>query len=417
MGWKQIYARKDNVTLRLYGVTGDGKAIVAVGPNDEGRRVLFSIALDGSGETILYVDPSADVDGVVLDPFTRTILAVQAGGLQQRFHWLDADAQSRFEKATRPFKDRRIGVTGQSQDGNRLVLNVSGPSHAPVYYLVDLTAHTADIVGEEYPGLVNAELGEVRGITYSARDETKIPAYLTLPPGVEARNLPMVVLPHGGPESHDDFDFDWWAQFLASRGYAVLQPQFRGSSGYGDSYRRAGYKQWGGLMQDDVTDGVKAMVAQQIADPKRICIVGASYGGYAALAGAAFTPDLYKCAASISGVSDLPTMLGATKVRSGDESDLLAHWRDSIGAPTDKSVIEHSPARAADRITIPILLLHGLDDTVVPIAQSEIMAAALDKAKKKYAFVKLKGEDHWMSSGDTRLQIMTELEKFLAENL
>jgi dipeptidyl aminopeptidase/acylaminoacyl peptidase len=227
----------------------------------------------------------------------------------------------------------------------------------------------------------------------------------------------MVVLPHGGPEAHDDYEFDWWAQFLASRGYAVLQPQFRGSSGFGDEYRRAGYGQWGGLMQDDVTDGVNAMIAQKIADPKRICIVGASYGGYAALAGAAFTPDLYKCAVSISGVSDLPVMLGATKIRGGDESNALAYWRDSIGSPTDKAVIDRSPARAADRIKVPVLLIHGLDDTVVPIAQSELMAGALENAKKKYTFVKVKGEDHWMSNSESRQQIMKELEKFLAENL
>jgi dipeptidyl aminopeptidase/acylaminoacyl peptidase len=272
-------------------------------------------------------------------------------------------------------------------------------------------------VGDEYPALADAPLGEVRSLSYKARDGTSIPAYLTLPPGAAQKNLPLVVLPHGGPEARDEYEFQWWPQFLATRGYAVLQPQFRGSTGYGDAFRRAGYGQWGGLMQDDVTDGVKAMIEQGIADPKRVCIVGASYGGYAALAGAAFTPDLYRCAVSVSGVSDLPAMLGTERTQSGDESNSVAYWKESIGSPYDKNVIERSPARAAQQVRIPILLIHGLDDTVVPIAQSETMARELDKAGKPYSFVKLTGEDHWMSRAETRLEIMKEIEKFLGSNL
>ena len=231
------------------------------------------------------------------------------------------------------------------------------------------------------------------------------------------KSLPLVVLPHGGPESRDNYAFDWWAQFLATRGYAVLQPQFRGSIGFGDAFRLAGRRQWGGLMQDDVTDGVRAMIEEQIADARRVCIVGASYGGYAALAGAAFTPELYKCAVSVNGVSDLPEMLEGVRARSGAESDPVAYWRDTVGSAFDKNVIERSPARAADRIQVPILLMHGMDDSVVPIAQSEAMARALGKLNRKFSFIRLSGEDHWLSRGETRLKVLTEIEKFLAENL
>ena len=197
----------------------------------------------------------------------------------------------------------------------------------------------------------------------------------------------------------------------------ALQPQFRGSTGFGDTFRRAGYHQWGLLMQDDITDGVKDTIAQGIADPKRICIVGASYGGYAALAGAAFTPDLYKCAVSIGGVSNLPEMLGWTKGRHGKESNSVAYWGESIGSAFDKNVIERSPALAADRIRIPILLLHGVDDTVVPLAQSEDMARALAEAERPATLIKLPGEDHWLSRPATRLQVLREIEKFLHANL
>src|SRR6185312_7286448 len=173
-----------------------------------------------------------------------------------------------------------------------------------------------------FPALANATLGEVRMLTYKARDGADVPAYLTLPPGSNGKNLPLVLFLHGGPESRDDYVFDWFAQFLASRGYAVLQPQFRGSTGFGDAWRKAGYRQWGLRMQDDVTDGVKALVEQGVADAKRVCIVGASYGGYAALAGAAFTPNLYKCVVSMSGPGDLAEFLKSRRKKFGADSDV-----------------------------------------------------------------------------------------------
>jgi dienelactone hydrolase len=416
-GWDEIYARTDGVTLDLSGVTADGTAIVATGPNGAGRRVVYSIALNGSGNQVLFEDPTYDVGGIIEDRFDGTPVGVWLGGPAQEARWFDRKAQARYESVARAFKGSSVAVYGRSQDGHRVLARVDSPSRPAVYYLVDFTKHSADIVGDEYPGLAQAALGEVRAISYKARDGTPIPAYITLPPGVAERTLPLVVLPHGGPESRDAFAFDWWAQFLATRGYLVLQPQFRGSTGFGDAFRLAGYGQWGRLMQDDVTDGVRAMIEQGLADPKRVCIVGASYGGYTALAGAAFTPDLYRCAISVSGVSDLPAMLGAKRAQAGDESDVIAYWHESIGSPFDKNVIERSPARAADRVHIPILLIHGLDDTVVPVEQSEMMARALDKSHGRYAFVRLKGEDHWMSRAETRLQVMKEIEKFLAANL
>jgi dipeptidyl aminopeptidase/acylaminoacyl peptidase len=228
------------------------------------------------------------------------------------------------------------------------------------------------------------------------------------------RDLPLVVMPHGGPEDRDETGFDWLAQFLASRGYAVLQPQFRGSTGLGRAHANAGRQQWGLRMQDDVTDGVRALITEGIVDPKRVCIVGWSYGGYSALAGAAFTPDLYACAASIGGVSDLPVMLATISRDSGRESDAFAYWREHIGSPFNADVIGKSPARAAMAVRAPVLLLHGTDDTVVPIEQSRLMATALRAAKKPVELIELTGEDHWMkTSSESRIRTLTELERFL----
>jgi dipeptidyl aminopeptidase/acylaminoacyl peptidase len=308
-------------------------------------------------------------------------------------------------------------LRSSSRDAKRVLVKVSTPSTPAMYYLVDFAKGTADIAGEEYPTLAQVPMGELRAITYKARDGQEIPAYLTLPPSAPEQALPMIVLPHGGPEARDYPEFDWLAQFLATRGYVVLQPQFRGSTGFGEAFRLAGYRQWGRLMQDDVTDGVRAMVDQKIADPSRICIVGASYGGYAALAGAAYTNSLYRCAVSISGVSDLPKFIQYQTAQYGDESDAVSDWRDLIGSPLSADVVNRSPARAAVNVTASVLLIHGLDDTVVPFEQSKAMDAAMKAAGKQCRLVTLKAEDHWLSRSDTRTQVLTELEQFLAENL
>jgi dipeptidyl aminopeptidase/acylaminoacyl peptidase len=375
------------------------------------------LPLDGSATRPLLDDEANDVSDIDYDRITRVPVSVLLGGADQEVRWLDKDAEKRFRSIANAFKGKRVAVYGRSEDGKRVIAQVDSPSNPPVYYFVDLAKGTADTVGEAYPALIDVKLGDVRVISYKARDGTSVPAYLTIPPGSEGKNLPLVVLPHGGPEARDDYAFGWWAQFLAVRGYAVLQPQFRGSTGFGVAWRAAGRRQWGGLMQDDVTDGVKAMIEQGVADGTRVCIVGASYGGYSALAGAAFTPDLYRCAVSVNGVSDLPAMLGYEKQHSGSESDDLAYWRDHIGPAGDPNVIAKSPVRAASQIKAPVLLMHAVNDTVVPESQSERMARELRQLNKKVTFVPLAGEDHWLSQSATRVQMLKELEKFLAEQL
>jgi dipeptidyl aminopeptidase/acylaminoacyl peptidase len=283
--------------------------------------------------------------------------------------------------------------------------------------MIDYVTKKADIVGEPYPALTEEPHGTVREFDYKARDGYGLFGYLTLPPGAGEKNLPLVVLPHGGPESRDTADFDWWSQFLASRGYAVLRPQFRGSTGLGDAHRLAGRGQWGLRMQDDVTDGVTALIEQGIADPERVCIVGASYGGYAALAGAAFTPELYACAISVAGVSDLPEMLAHDEKIHGEEDDSSYYWKESIGTRDDPRLGQKSPARYAGNFRAPVLLLHGSNDSVVPFAQSQLMANALKAAGKPHQLITLDSEDHWLSGSVTRIRLLTEIEKFLAAHI
>lgn len=419
LAWRKIYEVTDCDSLSLVSFSADKKALLSLGRAcGEDRAKIWSMPLDGAPMKALVEDAALEVDGAYTDPISGALIGVDLGGPDQPSRWLDAQIEKRINGLHRSFGARWVHMVSRSADGQRVVARVEDEAHPPTYYLVDYGAKKADILNEAYPLLAKVKLGAVRNFNFEARDKYPLTAYLTLPPDAPAKNLPLVVMPHGGPESRDDPGFDWLAQFLASRGYAVLQPQFRGSSGFGQAHADAGRQQWGLRMQDDVTDGVQAVIAQEIADPRRVCIVGWSYGGYAALAGAAFTPELYACAVSIAGVSDLPSMLGwdFTNSNRSRESNSVTYWREHIGAADDPRVIAKSPARVASTVRAPILLIHGIDDTVVPIAQSQRMARALQAAGKTYEFIELPSEDHWMmTSSASRIRTLTELERFLGK--
>ena len=417
--WRRLYRSTDCDSFNLESFTKDKSAVVAVGRAcGDDRSKVWSIPLDGTPMASLFEDPALDVVGTHTDPVDGTLLGISLGGPDQPTRWLDPQFERRLKGLHKSFGARWVTPVSRSANGQRMVAKVEDDLHPPIYYLVDFDAKSADIVNEAYPQLVGAKLGTVRDFNYEARDKYALTAYLTVPPGAEEMNLPLVVMPHGGPEDRDSPGFDWLAQFLASRGYAVLQPQFRGSTGFGKAHADAGRHQWGLRMQDDVTDGVRALIEKGVADPKRVCIVGWSYGGYAALAGATFTPDMYACAVSIAGVSDLPEMVALVSRLGGRESDSFAYWRDHIGTPTDPLVIAKSPARFAGAVRAPVLLIHGVDDTVVPISQSQHMARALRASRAPSELIELPGEDHWMmTSSASRIRTLTELERFLWKNI
>jgi len=415
LAWDEIY-RADRETA-LEGLTADGKSIVTIESGKDGHAKLLARPLDGSGPKVLLEDPNLDVTGVIADRFDGAPAGVELSGIQPQIRWLDPAIEGHVKALQASFPGREVALYSPDRDRMQWIARVSGPSAPPVFYLIDYASHRADIVGEEYPDLTGVKLGAVRAFTYRARDGAEIPAYLTTPPDAGGQPLPLVVMPHGGPRARDDYDFDWWAQFLATRGYAVLQPQFRGSTGFGQAFADAGVRQWGRLMQDDVTDGVKALIDQRIADPHRICIVGASYGGYAALAGVAFTPDLYACAVSVNGVSDLLSMQAYEAQHNGSDSNAVAYWRTEIGSAFDGKVAEKSPDRAAAQVRVPVLLIQSTDDTVVPFAQSKMMWSALHEAGKNATLLTLPGDDHWLSRSETRLAVLQAIEAFLERNL
>lgn len=417
--YRIIYEHTDP-DFNTIGLAADGQSVLALGARGGDRVRLWSIPFTGGGPQPLYQDPEHDVEGVVRDIYDRRLLGVSVGGLEQRVHWLDSAAESRVKSLEAALPGRRIQIAGYTRDGKTVLAFAGSRNHPGVYYLIDFATNRAEVVGQEYPQLAKVALGKVSNITYPARDGYKVPAYLTLPAGATAstKDLPLVVLPHGGPRARDSgVGFDWWSQFVASRGYAVLQPQFRGSTGFGQKHELAGYRQWGQLMQHDVTDGVKYLVESGMVNPDRVCIVGASYGGYAALAGAAFTPDLYRCSVSVAGVSDLVEMLRWVEDRGGIEDPAVRFWRKHIGKTSDPDVAAFSPARAAEKVTATVLMMHGVDDTVVPYVQTEYMETAMRRAKTPHEVFKLKSEDHWLSRSPSRIEMLAQLDRFLDQHI
>jgi dipeptidyl aminopeptidase/acylaminoacyl peptidase len=324
--------------------------------------------------------------------------------------FFDPVTQAHWDAIVRAFSGERVKLVSNSSDFTKIIVRVDGPTHGYLYELVDMTTHKALPIGDVYDGVT--EPLEVRRITFAAADGLSIPAYLTLPHGKPPQNLPLIVLPHGGPAVRDTADFDWWAQALADQGYAVLQPNYRGSE-LDLSHLAAGYGEWGRKMQTDLSDGVRYLAKEGIVDPARVCIAGGSYGGYAALAGVTLDPGVYRCAVSVAGLSDLKRMLQWTNETHTQRSQ--RYWDRFMGVtgPGDPKLDAISPIKHLDAVNVPVLLIHGRDDTVVPFEQSSKMFDALRRAKKEVEMVSLKKEDHWLSRGETRLQMLQASVTFL----
>ncbi|HWT50739.1 MAG TPA: S9 family peptidase [Caulobacter sp.] len=417
-GWRQV---DEAVTpMGSYGMSGfgrDGQTILVSRTDEENNDLFREYRPDGSHEDL---PKDVALSGLIHDPDTLSLLGgYRLSGDDLRYTFFDAKAQKSWNAVVKAFGDDRLTLTSWSRDRRKIVVLADSKTDGPVYALIDLDAHKADFLGSVYKSVDADTISPVRSIKYKAADGLEISGYLTLPKGREPKNLPLIVLPHGGPEGRDTPGFDWWSQALASRGYAVLQPNFRGSEGFGWDFVKAGFGEWGRKMQTDLSDGVRDLAKQGIVDPKRVCVVGASYGGYAALAGATLDKGVYRCAVSVAGPADLKKFLTTNlNANNGEVSASQRYWLRFMGADgiKDPDLAAISPARLADKIDIPVLLIHGKDDTVVRYDQSQAMADALKKAGKPVNFVTLDGEDHWLSRGATRLKMLTETVAFVEKH-
>ena len=333
----------------------------------------------------------------------------------------DARLNSHMKGLRKLFEDSaNLQVRDSSEDGNSFVLYVDSPRDPPAYYYYVTESKRIETVGPVQKAMTQVQLPRASVVNYAARDGKQLSGYLTVPARAPKDTpLALVIFPHGGPERRDSLAFDAWVQYFAARGYAVIQPNFRGSDGFGKTFAESGYGQWGRKMQDDITDAVKTLVDQGVADPKRVCIVGASYGGYAALAGAALTPDLYKCVVSVAGISDLDDFIGWRKQAWGRESPGYTYWLKAIGNPeTDQQKLrEVSPLQLISQIKAPVLLVHGTDDFIVSIAQSRTMKRLLDQAGHKTPLIELEHEGHSYWSKENEMYALSNIGAFLWQHL
>jgi dipeptidyl aminopeptidase/acylaminoacyl peptidase len=363
---------------------------------------------------------TADMVTPLLDPTSHLWIGEETRNDNRDAVFFQNALQARWQGTKKAFPNYIVHLVSWSTDFSRLIVKTEGGDDSGTYWFVDIAKHSADPIGGLYPAVKPADVGPVQMVSWHAADGLQLSGVLTLPPGKPPKALPVVVLPHGGPEARDYPGFDWWAQAFASRGYAVFQPNFRGSSGYGIQLRNAGLGQWGHKMQTDISDGVADLAKRGIVDPKRACIVGASYGGYAALAGVTVQQGLYRCAVSVAGVADLSDMLAYEhKKMTNSANSTMRYWHAFMGVEgwgESAQLRPISPAEQAEKADAPILLIHGTKDTVVPIDQSDTMESALKRNGKSVEFVKMDNEDHWLSREETRIQMLTAAVAFVQKH-
>ncbi len=410
--WVNITKKEWRNNYSIVSVTQNSNIVFATGSQNYGTDKLVKLDVI-SGEIIetVFSDNEYDIDHVVHHPDTGQ----PAGAAYMDDFWrikyfdpqLDLVQQS-VDKITQGQNNRII----DKARGKNIYLILSTSDREPgIYFLHDVKTKKTRSIGLRYRKIDPNLMAPTKAVEIKVRDGSIIPAYLTLPLGKDPKDLPTVILPHGGPHSRDTADWDWWTQFLVSRGYAVLRPNFRGSTGLGYKHYIMGRKQWGGLMQDDITDATKWMISEGITDPERVCIAGASYGGYAAIFGTIKEPGLYKCAISINGVMNIPSMVLRDKKFIGGRS-----WSKSMRLE-GASKKDISPYHQSKKIHAPVLLFSSKNDSRVPYKQSRNLYKKLKKRKVDTGYVLIEDGGHTMNTGASRLTMLREMEKFLDKHI
>ena len=367
----------------------------------------------------LYHHENYDVDRIIKSPDGKKIVGISYTADEDVRVYFDAAFKAKLSPIENQFKDFAIDYIDMTPNADKILFKVSAPSLPASLYLYTASTGEFSLLGEDFPEIGKRTQGDVTSISYKARDGYKIKGYLTTPPkiadgAVALKDLPFVILPHGGPYSRDAKSFDVLAQFIASRGYSVLQMNFRGSEGLGRNHELAGRKNWE-VMQEDVEDATRWLIRKGYADPNRICIMGWSYGGYAALMGAIKDPELYQCAISIAGVTDLFDMVRDIKRfrfgRFTAENFILKGFEDR------DNIKENSPVKRADELTAPLLLVHGTKDIQVQYDQFKRMKASLKRSPAKTTFLSLDKGDHSLATTEHRLALFKAIDSHLAQYL
>lgn len=389
--------------------------ILYIRAEHQGRYALFKVNMQDPElkQELVFADEKYDFDGRILrSAKTREVIGFSHSNLQNTRHYWHKDYQKLQNGLNRVLPDANNYIIDMDKHQNRYVLYTSSDKDAGSYYLGDRKHKALDYLASEYPLINDKNYAGKQKVHYQARDGLKIEAYLTLPVDYQqGQKRPAVILPHGGPMARDYAGFDYWSEFLANNGYVVLQPNFRGSSGYGIEFEQMGIKGWGKAMQDDLQDAAHWLIEQGAVDKDKMCIAGASYGGYAALMSAALHSDSFKCAASFAGVTDLERIVSYARRFTNKkvvERQLGKDW-DALEAT--------SPVNLAEQITIPVLLIHGEDDRVVRVVHSQQMHEALEDEDKQVEYIELPQGDHYLSAQQNRVKALDAILKFLNKHL
>lgn len=412
--WKTLGTVNRISNEGFYPIAVDPDLDVAYGykRGEGGRTALYSVALDGSKkETLVFGHPQVDVAGTVRIGRAHRVVGATYALEKREAVYFDPALAALGKSLSKALPGLPlIRFVDSSADESKLLLWAGSDTDAGRYYLYDKAAKQLGELMLSRPPLESVKLATVKPVRYKAADGTEVPAYLTLPPGSSGKNVPALVMPHGGPSSRDEWGFDWLAQFFANRGYAVLQPNYRGSSGYGDAwYRKNGFQSWRTAI-GDVNDAGRWLVSQGIADPARLAIVGWSYGGYAALQSEVVDPGLYKAVVAVAPVTDL-----ATLVKDSAEFSNYRLVRNFVG--TGPHLREGSPAQNVGKIKVPVLLFHGDMDLNVGINQSRMMQDRLKDAGVQSELVVYGGLDHQLEDSLARADMLRRSDAFLRKAL
>ena len=404
---------EDKAPFKPVGFSPDPKVIYVSKPAEKGFKAIYAY----NYETKEFIEKVASKDGadVINLELDEKGNILSYSYIDDTYHIVnESKLWKRIARLTgKFFPDQNAAIASHSKDKKKFIIKVSAPTNPGDYYFLDLNTNKIDWFSEVYPGLDDERLSPMMSLSYQARDGLDIPAYLSLPKGVkDPKNLPTIIMPHGGPFARDHFEFDYWTQFLTTRGYAVLQMNYRGSTGYGSHYEELGHKEWGGKMLDDINDGAHWMIEQGYADPKRLCIVGASYGGYAALQTLVKEPDLYKCSVAFAPVTSMLSLFNDFKKFVGLRERYMPYIRSE-----ESSLSDISPHSNIDKINVPVLLVHGTEDRSVDYKHGKMFAKRMKRKKKDIRFITLEDGDHHLSLQKHRVKFLQEMEKFLAINL
>jgi dipeptidyl aminopeptidase/acylaminoacyl peptidase len=416
--WKTLTTWGVTDSVNLYGFSKDGQSAYVQTNKGTDTQGLYSIDTATGKMTLLASDPGVDASDVVIHPLTKQVQAVAFNRDRTRWKVLDPTVAADFEALAKAAPGDLALINRDRKDQIWLVSFSSDVSPAR-YYTWDRTTRKATYLFSARPALEKYTLASMKPVEIPARDGWKLPSYLTLPAGAPPKKLPMVLFVHGGPWARDGWGYDPYAQWLANRGYAVLQVNYRGSEGFGKMFKNGAMKQFAGKMHDDLVDAVRWAVAQGTVDPKRIAIMGGSYGGYATLVGVTFTPELFSCGVDIVGPSNLVTLVESFPPYWGPY--LSSSWYPFVGNPKDQKdradMESRSPLFKADRIRVPLLIGQGANDPRVTQKESEQIVSAIEKNGGKVTYVVYSDEGHGFARPENRVDFYARAEKFLAEYL